>query len=417
MPSGCAVCAEPYEAPATVCPTCGFPAALADDASRALAEPSAPIGEAPSASAPPAPGLSAPPPDPQRELCDRLAHQIDREIGTLVGMGGDPLSVASDLRQAALSQADNRVVEALGILRQANNRLLDQIESLFETRIEQIRARAAKLKASGVGFPVDEETVRIREGSRSGDRGPAVQALLQLDERLTRLEGDFTGLQGLLRQIESLRATLQGYAPLPPDLEEDLARVRTLLGSPGLTSAVLDEASEAAARTLMALHERLPPHFEAELSRHSKTLEKYPEDHPTAQAARSLHAEAVRHLRRGRLPEVASRLAELRKTIEELARRPVETPPPPQAEAEPAAPSPTTLPGPDLDLALQNLLTKARGLAARVRSLPPESEIAFEAASAIRRATELLRSHKLQEADEALSRLMQALSAEPVVET
>ncbi len=414
MPSGCAICAEPVDPPATSCTVCGFPTALGAEAERALAEPVAASSEPPPGPSAPNRPHPAPPPDPQSELCERLARQIDRETGTLLGLGGDPATVGSDLRQAALSQADNRVVEALGILRQTNNRLLDQIEGLFEARIEQIRSRSARLKSAGVGFPVDEELARIREGSRGGDREAAIRTLLQLDERLTRLEGDFTGLQGLLRQIESLRVTLQGYAPLPAESEQDIARVRSLLASTELTPAVLDEASEVAARTLMVLHERLPPHLEAELGRHGKTLEKYRSDHPGAQSARTLHAEAVRHLRRGRLPEVAIRLAELRQALEAIAKEPAAAPPPPPAEAKE---TPSSLTPSDLDVALQRLLAKARGLAARVRRLPPESEVAFEAASAIRQATELLRSHKLQEADDTLTRLMQTLAAEPVGET
>ncbi|MGI0133027.1 MAG: hypothetical protein ACREDK_08080, partial [Thermoplasmata archaeon] len=61
---------------------------------------------------------------------------------------------------------------------------------------------------------------------------------------------------------------------------------------------------------------------------------------------------------------------------------------------------------------LGRLLVKARELAARVRLLPPESELAFEAAAEIRRATELLRIRKLDEAESALARLMTTLDVE-----
>jgi hypothetical protein len=59
-----------------------------------------------------------------------------------------------------------------------------------------------------------------------------------------------------------------------------------------------------------------------------------------------------------------------------------------------------------------NLLKKARELAGRVRTLPAESEISYEAAAEIRRATELLRAKRLEEAELTLSRLMQTLDAE-----
>ncbi len=418
MPTGCPVCEELLDPTATSCGSCGFPTALSLDALKALSEP------VPDASANAAALATSPPsarePDPQSELCDRLAREIDRELGTLADLGGDPLAAASELRQAALSQADGRVVEALGILQGASQRLLDQIDGLFETRLVHVEGRAGRLKSAGIGVPVDAAARRIREALQGGDRATALRELVQLDERLSHLEGDFSGLQGLLREIETLRVALAGYAPPPAEVEEDVSRIRTLLATPELTPAVLDEAGQLAARAAVRLQEQLPPHLEEELTRHGVTLERYPPDHPAASSARGMHADALRHLRRGRLAEATQRLAELRQTLEVLQRE--------EQAAKAAAPPPTLAPpaappakaeeaeapaGPD-DEALKGLLAKARGLAARVRRLPPDSEVAFEAASAIRRATELLRARKLEEADLTLSRLMQTLSAESV---
>ncbi|HYK92570.1 MAG TPA: hypothetical protein VEY07_00815 [Thermoplasmata archaeon] len=407
------MCEEPLSAGVAVCTSCGFPTALALDALKALADHPAPVPE----SAPPAETVASAPvpsPDPQSALCARLARQIDREIGTLVDLGGDPLSVASDLRQAALSEADDRVVEALGILRQASTRVLVQIEELFEGRLREIQRRVEHLRSAGIGLSVDDPVTRIQGSVRSGERSSALQDLVQLDERVTRLEGDFNGLQGLLRQIDSLREALAAFAPSPPEVDADVERVRTLLASPELTPQVLDEASQTAARAVTVLHEQLPPHLESELGRHGATLDTFPEDHPPARNARALHADAVRHLRRGRLTEASQRLAELRRAIEELTRARAPTP-----SGEETAESPAPLVRgrePETDAALQNLLQKARGLAARVRRLPPDSELAFEAASTIRQATELLRARKLTEADQALTRLMQTLTAEPMGE-
>ncbi|HZY91474.1 MAG TPA: hypothetical protein VFG07_01675 [Thermoplasmata archaeon] len=423
MPTGCPICQEPLSPGAGACASCGFPTALALDGMKALAEAALPINgdQSPTVEivAPSAGSVLAP--DPQSALCTRLARQIDREIGTLVDLGGDPLSVASDLRQAALSQADGRVVEALGILRQASVRVLVQVEELFDGRLQEMQRRVDRLRSAGVGVSIAEPVSRIQGSVRSGDRQPALQDLVQLDERVSRLEGDFNGLQGLLRQIDSLRSALVSFVPAPAEVEADVERVRALLASPELTPQVLDEASQTAARAVMMLHEHLPPHLEAELGRHGDALEKFPEDHAGARSARALHAEAVRHLRRGRLTEASQRLMELRQAIEEISRlppEPVPAPPvpgPSAAVTPPSRPAPVATPG-EQDPALHSLLLKARGLAARVRRLPPDSELAFEAASAIRRATELLRSRKLEEADQALSRLMQTLESEPVGE-
>jgi len=62
---------------------------------------------------------------------------------------------------------------------------------------------------------------------------------------------------------------------------------------------------------------------------------------------------------------------------------------------------------------LDRLLKKAWSLASRIRTLPPDSDIAHDAAVEIREATEFLRSRMLKEADLTLTRLMRILSTEP----
>ena len=81
--------------------------------------------------------------------------------------------------------------------------------------------------------------------------------------------------------------------------------------------------------------------------------------------------------------------------------------------AEPAAAAPAAAPVETEAETLSRLLAKARSLAGRVRTLPPESEVAREAASQIREVTDLLRNRELRGADQALARLMRMLSAEP----
>ncbi len=83
------------------------------------------------------------------------------------------------------------------------------------------------------------------------------------------------------------------------------------------------------------------------------------------------------------------------------------------AAASPAPPSAVPArPGETEDEMLDRLLKKAWSLAARVRTLPPDTEIAHEAAVQIRDATEFLRSRMLKEADLTLTRLMRMLSSE-----
>lgn len=415
MATGCPICEQGMEPGAAVCSSCGFPAALALDALKALSEPD-PNAPEPPAVANPTILAPVPPADPQEAVCEKIALQIDEELNVLVDLGGDPLAIASELRQAALSQADRRVVEALGLLRQAHARLATQTDELFEARVRDVEERALRLRGARVAVSVDEDLARLRVEIDEADRAPALRRLHEMDDRLSRLEGDWNGLRTLLRQIESLREAVKSYRGPIPQVEEDVARVRALLAKPGVTPGVLDEASQIASRGLMLLHEELPAHFESELTKHSTALERFPEGHAGARAARSMHADAVRHLRRGRLSEASERLTELRKAIERLSAERL-APAAPPAPAVPAASEPPAALSPaEQDEALQRLLVKARGLAQRVRGLPAESEIAYEAAGEIRRATEFLRARRLEEADQTLSRLMQTLSVEPAPE-
>lgn len=154
MASGCPVCEQPLPSMSTGCPTCGFPTALALDALRALSdgEP-APVAPSMPRTAPPRRRRAASPsaPDPQAELCQRIAIETDGHLGILQELGGDTQNVGSDLRQAALAEVEGRTTEALDILRRALGRVQDQSAALFEQRVASIDQRDAALRRSGVG--------------------------------------------------------------------------------------------------------------------------------------------------------------------------------------------------------------------------------------------------------------------------
>jgi tetratricopeptide (TPR) repeat protein len=410
MASGCPICEQPLPSTAEICTTCGFPTALALDAFRALSE-----GD-PTPVQPTAYGRSSEPsprrkerrptvPDPQEELCHKIAQETDAHLAILQELGGETPDVVSDLRQAALSQAEGRVVEALDILRRALGRVQDETEGLFARRLRDLEQRDAALQRSGIGTAVPLETARMRELFQAGNRLEAVAQLKTVDLSLARIEGDWKGLQGLLKQVESLREGFRETGGSVADIERDIAEVRRLLAGPGTTAESLDKASQVAARAVMVLHEELPKAIEIELAEHDELLATLPDDHLKARGARALHTEAVRHLRRGRLPEASTALRQLRGVVEQLRREPAPVAAEPRSEvAEP--------PGEFLN----RLLVKARSLAAQVRSLPPDSEIAYEAAAEIRRATELLRARQLDEAEATLGRLMRTLESEPAQE-
>jgi hypothetical protein len=337
---------------------------------------------------------------------------VDANLGILDELGGETLDVATDERQAAIAEADGRVVEALDIMRRALGRLQEQSQSLFERRIAEVEQRDASLRASGVGSSITESTAQMRDLWKQGRRLDAIGVLRSADQYLGRIEGDWKGLQGLLRQIEGLRQSVRETGGPIPEVEDDVREVRELLAAPNVTIERLDSASQTASRAIMLLHEALPKALESELGRHDAALSAYPQDHETVQKARGIHLEAVRHLRRGRLNEATASIRDLRATLLLLEKEPPAVAVAPEPES---APTPAPAPVNTTDF-LQRLLAKARDLAARVRTLPAESEIAYEAAGEIRLATELLRSRKLEEADQTLSRLMRTLDSELPVE-
>ncbi|MGI0156491.1 MAG: hypothetical protein ACREDE_10240, partial [Thermoplasmata archaeon] len=233
---------------------------------------------------------------------------------------------------------------------------------------------------------------------------------VETERRVMQFESDWRGLQGLLRQIDTLRKEASDLGIPLGEIAGEVAEIRDQLRGPDITEDGLDSVAQAAAQTLMLLHEAIPSSLEEELGRHEAVLSRYPEEHPPSAAARRLHTEAARHLKKGRLSDAVQSMRELRREIDRLEQSaelrdvaigtaaPRETPAvaPVETEAE----------------TLDRLLKKARILAGRVRTLPPESDLAREAAAQIRDVTDLLRDRELRGADQALARLMRMLSAE-----
>jgi len=404
------VCEQPIPSAAAFCNSCGFPTALALDALRALSEgdPAPVMTAAPKPTA--APRRRTPRPttlSAEEQLIQRIAQDVDANLAILQDLGGETLDVATDERQAAITEADGRAVEALDIMRRALGRVQEQSQSLFERRVAEVERRDAALRASGVGSSVAHETAQMRELFRDNRRIDAIVLLRAADQYLGRIEGDWKGLQSLLKQIEGLRESVRETGGPIPEVEADIQEVRGLLAAPNVTIDRLDSASQTASRAVMLLNEALPKALEEELARHDGTLGGLRPEHPPVQQARALHQEAVRQLRRGRLNEATASIRELRAILLLMEKEPPVVEAPTEATAAPESSGPI-----NTTEFLQRLLAKARDLAARVRTLPSESEIAYEAAGEIRIATELLRSRKLEEAEATLARLMRTLDAE-----
>jgi hypothetical protein len=547
MEGPCPVCETASPEGARYCPGCGFPTAFAAEASRALATPllkrASSEGSAEELSmgapSPDAAALVPPARPPQEEGIDRLAHEIRRELKLLALLGADAPDVTSQLAQAALTQASGQPAAALELMRDADHRLGSLVVDAGERRVAELESRDLHMVSLGVGTDLAAETVRIRSDFNEGRVEEAIRRLEQADQRIARIEGDWRGLLGLLRQIDTL---VEGSHQLGIDLldvERLMAEVRAAIGAAPVSVEGVDRAAQTAARALMMVNEMLPPRLREELDRHQAHLSVYPADHHQSRQARVLHAEVSRHLRAGRIPEATMRLRELRSAIRELGAiklpepEPASTaspppvvvavggrssaasasptpvapqgpgspaaaspPPPPSPLPAPsqvpiqssrevppvvspirvadrppsaggdkggpappqlsriaappssstssvtrqaflpssasaatppavivspvpsaiptsarAAPSPAT-PAPIAPEAIDALMSRARLLAIRVRSLPPDSFAAEEAAREIRNATELLRARRLKEAEQLLSRLMVRLGGE-----
>jgi len=409
--SNCPICDQPIPPTVAHCSVCGFPTALAIEALRTIGPNGATASEMEAATATiPAPVTStAGPPSPEAELCAAISRDLRGKLDSVRQLGRGAPDVTSDMCQAALIEAEGRASEALEVLRRAQRSLDRQTEEFLSKRLQQLQARATALGASGVKFALGDDLGRLESAIRGEEREQVGPLLLETEQRIGQFESDWRGLQGLLRQIDALRKEAKELGVPLGEIEGEVSAMRDQLDGSGLTEERLDAVVQAAAQVLMLLHEAIPSALDQELGRQEAALDRYPEDHPPAALARRLHAEATRHLKKGRLVDATHAVRELRLEIDRLEQsreaQQIAVAPPPAPEAPPARESEGE--------ALARLLGKARALAGRVRTLPPDSEVARDAAVQIREVTDLLRRREVERADATLARLMRMLAAAP----
>ena len=401
MASSCPICEQPIATTAPRCTVCGFPTALAIDGLLSVGPAEEGTGSAPPTASGPAaagrPNVTTFAASPEEELATVISRDLRSRMVLLrdLGEGPDP---TSELCHAALSEAEGRSAEALEILRSAQSRFDRELDRLLERRLSTLRDRRAHLERTGVRVNLDQEFERIGGNGSASDRGAGVTLLAQTERRLAQLESDWKGLQGLLAKIEGLRTEALELGIPIGEISSELDALREHLRERALTEESLDSFAQDAAQILMLLHEAIPSGLERELARHDEVLGRYPESHAASAAARRHAAAAARHLRKGRISEAVQSVRDLRREITTLER------------AAPPAPA-----GPEAandSVTLERLLKKARTLAGRVRTLPPDSEIARDAAIQIREATDFLKERQLSEADLVLTRLMRLLATE-----
>jgi hypothetical protein len=342
-------------------------------------------------------------PDPEEEAIAHFARELGHAFDLIRELGGDSSDVDGELRQAVLLEAEGRLTETLALLRNAQVTATGRVSELFEHRLGEIEERQAALTAEGVSTELELDAVRLRAEFAESPVASVVEHLAEADRRLSRLELAWQELRNLLRQIDQVRIAALKLGHEFGGIDAELAQLKALVErGAGVTETDIDGGMDNATRLLRFYHEALSPNLQEELDRHSERLAQYSPEHPPSRRARQLHAEANRHLRNGRLAEAAFRLTELRAALEEVRATPVGD--------RFAAPGSAGAP---VGEELTTLLARARELASRIKTIPPDTPIAEQAAAQIRTATELLRERRLAEAGSTLTELMRFLDETP----
>jgi hypothetical protein len=475
MTGQCAVCEASVPDSAGHCTTCGFPMAMSDLAARLILDLPEPEGivlprhdGSNGGNRPPTrerTGASTNR-DPQVEVVNRIARDVSHAVSLLQDLGGDGADISSELAQAAFTEAEGRVGEVLVLLRDAQGRVSIRLKEQYDSRLKQLEERQNAMITSGVSVNLGPEIDRIRTDVRAGRREAALQRIDLIDRNLSRMESDWRGLQGLLRQIEALRESARMLELDVAEPDDSLRQVRVILAQPALDVGALDQAAELAAEAVMRLHDTIPLALEEFLDRESQQVAKWPAAFEGRRRASELERDARKLLKSNRLVDATQRAAELQqlivatgvpatpvaaeeipaprvevpiasrsydripaRTTERIDRpapvprpvtpvatvRPEPTPIKPVAPAEPAARAGTPLveappkpPTPRTD-GVRSLVAQARELAARIQRLPGDSDLARAAAVEIRNATELLRERKMDEAERTLAELKERL--------
>ena len=316
---------------------------------------------------PPAPHVLS----PEEDLNAAISRDLRSKMELARELGRGAADLTNELCEAALSEAEGRASEALGILRSAQSRLESQTDELVRQRLTELGERRESLEKTGAHISVGDD-LRLGLGppryGRAGGRG--FRRVVDTDRRMTQFESDWRGLQGLLAQVEGLRSEASEIGIPLGEIASEVEAIRDRLREPNLTEDALDVVAQEAAQTLMLLHEAIPSALAEELLKGESVLDRYPEDHAASAVAKRLHLEVMRHLKKGRLAEAVRSVQDLRRELAELE------------VAAAASPAIAAIPGPTIEETeeemLDRLLKKARSLASRVRTLPPDSDIAHD---------------------------------------
>jgi hypothetical protein len=398
--AACLVCDTELSGNPSACPKCGVPALLQAEAAAILRERDPFIRPAPSAASTRKATPSRHAPRPAATPLDPIADDIDRSRALLQRLGTPSEELVGEVRRAALLDAEGRSEEAAGTLGAAQTHGVEALRTELERRTRELDVRQTAFSKEGFGSasaPSITEIQRLLAQKRYHD---VVPRLLETESRIRRLSEELEAVRAPLGNVAELLEVAHRAGLEFPEEAQRSGALRKALAEPGALPSDFARIAEQAEELRAALLERVPASIRQELEQHETTLRNYPDDHAPALAARDHHARSVEHLESGRLADAAAALAALRESIEALGPAPLPRVEVESARSEPPAGSSVSVP---------ELVQTARQLATRVRALDPGSELAFEAATQIRQATELLRARRLDEAAHTLHQLMAAL--------
>ncbi len=396
-PLSCPVCDAALTPSATACPSCGLPVGLREDAKRALAQKDPYVRPTASLPSPRRASAAKGRTKAARAPVEATAAELDRALALLAKLDGRAGELGPEIHRAAWAEIRGDPSEAIRVLNAAIGRANSASLALVDRRWKDLEARLQALGRDGLA-PRETPGGPVPDAIRGGRLVEAADLLERSERELEGIEREVQALRAPLREIESLFLLSERAGLGVPHQRAEVRALRE--GLSGRAGSIADGARRAE-ELLAALRSELPTSFGRELARHASALEAYPAEHAPAAAARSLHARARQHLERGNLSDAAEGLASLREAIRNLGSPPIA--PSPSAEPRPPA----------LASDVRTLLETARRLAAHVRTLPPESDAARNAAAEIRRATDLVREKRLPEAQAALDRLVETLEVAP----
>ncbi len=337
---------------------------------------------------------------PNGPALEPIADEIDRSRTLLQRLGTSSEELVGEVRRAALLDSQGRSDEAASTLTAAQTHGSEALRTELERRTHELDVRQSAFAKDGFGSASAPSIAEVQRLLAQKKYNEVVPRLLETEARIRRLS----------EELEAVRLPLGGVAELLeiahraglefPEQAERADGLRKSLAEPGAVPSDFARIAEQAEELRAALLERVPASIRQELEQHETILRGFPEDHAPALAAWDHHARSVGHLEGGRLADAAAALATLRRSIEELGPVPL---PRVEVDSNPGAPPEGAT------VSVPELVQTARQLATRVRALEPESELAYEAATQIRLATELLRARRLDEAAQTLHQLMATL--------